>query len=298
MADKQIHPKPQKNLLKKKLRDLFFAVGSFFAGWGWSAIVVSDKILPYIFVLGIIIIWLYLITDNVISEIFHTKITKKWVRTMVSLFVLVSCCVLAFSWASTSINKQEEEKASIPVYNGSLYPGNGPVPEPTRLLLELNNVPSDDIVLMMGNYSFAYFSKINDKYILAGSQKPFIEIGKKPNGSITISTTIIDSHNNKVAKIINNEFVVSPEFSFNPIRPNYHTLIVRDMDGNEVLNMDYVNERTIRITGQFLAEGQRLPVIIDSEGMITYEGEGLSRMIMRDTGRGVIWFKDIPKELK
>ncbi len=79
--------------------------------------------------------------------------------------------------------------------------------------------------------------------------------------------------------IIENEFQANPEYAFNPRQPDEHSLIVRDADGNEVLNIRFLNPRAMRIVGRFQIPGLSDPVLIlPSEGIRWPGGGGIGHL--------------------
>jgi hypothetical protein len=166
-----------------------------------------------------------------------------------------------------------EQKAATPVYSGYLIPANEPgVPLP-------DNAPSNTVQLLLGD-DLRVLAARAENQILSKSGRPFLSIGIK-NNVMKIRTTVIDSRNRHLVRIIDNQFQVSHENAFNPLQPDPHSLIVRDAEGSEVLNIRFINERTIRIVGRFHIEGYKEPlVILAEEGICWPGGGGLGHLTM------------------
>jgi len=95
-----------------------------------------------------------------------------------------------------------------------------------------------------------------------------------------VSTTLVDSKNKTVVRIIKNEFQAFPETAFNPLQPDEHSLLVRDATGATVLDLRFLNPRTIRIVGRFSMEGVGTFIIDPEEGALFPSGGGLKGLTL------------------
>jgi hypothetical protein len=83
-----------------------------------------------------------------------------------------------------------------------------------------------------------------------------------------ITADLLDSSNNRIVRIIKNEFQAFPEHAFNPKQPDKHSLVVRDMEGAEIFHVIFLNPRNIRIVGRFYISGISQPLVVESSRLI------------------------------
>lgn len=70
-------------------------------------------------------------------------------------------------------------------------------------------------------------------------------------------------------------------------QPDKHSLVVRDSDGVEVLNIKFINPKVIRITGRFqLSKGSEPVVISPDQGIRWPGGGGISNLTLNVRGNG------------
>ena len=171
---------------------------------------------------------------------------------------------------------EREIRAQTPVYFGELTPGN----QETELIAGL---PRDTILLRLGSVSL--ISSSRPQYVLAHDQQPFLTIAGGEHG-LRISTSVMSVDHHRIARVIDNEFKVDPEHSFNPKQPDPHTLVVRDEDGNEVLRVTYLNKRAISVLGTFYMEGKTRPASITSQGIRWPDGQFVGGALTLDVSQG------------
>jgi hypothetical protein len=171
-------------------------------------------------------------------------------------------------WKSDAIlgsDKPKEEPPKI-VYFGGLTPGTDPdIPLPAGVSADTVQLLLGDDLRILSASSSAVFSK---------DGKAFLSIEDR-DGRILLTATLLDKSNRYICRVIENEFQISPERAFNPKQPDAHSLIVRDADGVEVLNLKFLNPKTMRITGRFQLPGSSEPVLIlPKEGLVWPGGRG------------------------
>lgn len=163
---------------------------------------------------------------------------------------------------------EDARKADQPTYFGYLIPGNEPG-------LELpGGVPENTITLLLGDNLAVLTARSDGNYIFSREGEPFLSMAVGENGML-ITTTVLDSTNSDIVKIIDNEFKASNERAFNPKQPDEYSLVVRDSEGIEVLNIRFLNPDTMRITGRFHIPGYSDPLLIlPAEGVVFPGGKG------------------------
>jgi hypothetical protein len=184
--------------------------------------------------------------------------------TTFSVFILVGLTVTLYIRNSLI---QQEIQANTPMYFGELTPGTDSAP-PIPL-----NVPSNTVSLLLGNN--VVLAAQSKTYILSKDEKPFLSISIENRG-MKISATIVDSKNNYIARVIDNEFQINPINAFNPKQPDKHSLVVRDIDGVEVLHIRYLNPTAISVLGRFWLPRVSEPILILPEGLRLPGGSRLS----------------------
>ena len=110
--------------------------------------------------------------------------------------------------------------------------------------------------------SVAYTSSFPHTVIEVGNQKLLV-INKKGN-RITISAKFFSQDNRIVGELKDNQFYINPNNYFRIERPNEHSLIVHDQEGNQAINVEFLNSSAIRLLGRFYLPN-RPPIIIDEE---------------------------------
>lgn len=176
-------------------------------------------------------------------------------------------------WTATLVIIRATSLAPKPkiVYFGGLNPGNvasEPLPP---------NMPSNATQLLLGDDLRILFRYSRGSHpLIAFKGKPLLTIKIDKHGRLLLTATVADSSNRWICRIIDNEFQISQERAFNPKLINDHTLIVRDENGVDVLNVQFQNPRQIRITGLFHVPGYSEPIqILSDEGLIAPNGGGI-----------------------
>lgn len=170
------------------------------------------------------------------------------------------------------------------VHFGGLTPGN----EASAALPA--GTPNNTVQLMLGDDLRVLSASLTP--VLQRNGKPFLTIGVR-DGVMWITATINDKSDQYICRIIDNEFQINEQRSFNPRQPDSHSLLVRDADGNEVLNIRFLNPRAIWITGRFKIPGDPNSLIIDrTNGIVFPGGGGIAHLTldMTQTKAGVIGF--------
>lgn len=165
------------------------------------------------------------------------------------LFLTVAACLY---WANAIAGPSE-----TPI-SGVLIPASEPVPP--NQCDEMSGVPSDAVVLLLGNVS-AYTVRF-PMVVLRVGKLNLLTIKKNSSGGLALSAKVFSRDLRIVADLEDNEFHVNPNNYFKIKRPNRSTLTVYDQQGNVAIAVRYLNPRVIRVTGTFCSPTYE-PIIID-----------------------------------
>ncbi len=165
---------------------------------------------------------------------------------------------------------KKEIQSRTPVYFGELVPANEDPLPPT--------LGPNIFSLMLGD-DLQILSRSANQAVLRRGSSPVLSIGIE-NRKMWLSTTLVDSQNRNVVRVVKNEFQAFPEGAFNPKQPDEHSVVVRDADGIEVLNLRFLNPRRIRIVGRFFLQGFGTVTIDKNEGIGWPSGGGIGHLTL------------------
>jgi hypothetical protein len=77
-----------------------------------------------------------------------------------------------------------------------------------------------------------------------------LTLDKAEDGAIAPSLMVTSADNKVIAQMVDGEFKIDPNNSFDTKRPDYHSLKVVDQYGQNVLHMRYMNKNAIAIDAQ------------------------------------------------
>jgi ribosomal protein L24 len=127
--------------------------------------------------------------------------------------------------------------------------------------------PTNSISLILGNTVDEVFWFPHTVLIYKG--KPILTISKNSKGA-TISGEFFGDNGDIVAVLENNHFTINRLNYFTKERPDKSTLIVRDQKNIEILNVRFVNPRTIKLLGRFRMPYAADLVINEKEGFFSH----------------------------
>jgi len=78
-----------------------------------------------------------------------------------------------------------------------------------------------------------------------------------------------------VAELKENQFHINPSNYYRIEKPNEHALVVYDAQGNEALNVYFLNPAAIKLTGRFYFP-KRQPIIITEDWLMLGNSNKLS----------------------
>jgi len=186
---------------------------------------------------------------------------------------------LAFVPSQNHVKDQQADLARTVIFYGEITPDNKPNP--------IHSTAPDTITLMLGD-NLTFEAILADSYILSRNGTTFLEIGIDSNGNMLLTTDVRNNSNDNIVKVIDNEFQANPSYAFHPVQPNQHSLIVRDSNGDEVLNIYFINPKVIRVTGTFYVEGYKEPIRILPTGGVTWDSHSFVGKTLEYMGAVVI----------
>lgn len=127
--------------------------------------------------------------------------------------------------------------------SGLLRPASEPTP-PTPC----SSIPKDAIILLLGDS--ASWTTASHHTVLKVDGEDLLSIDRK-NSGIAVSAKIYSRDRKLVAEIIDNEFNINPSNYFRRERPDRHTLVVFDQQGQRVLYVRHINSSAIKVLGTF-----------------------------------------------
>jgi len=259
-------PKKKKNRTTQFICLIAAAFATVFFTFGEQGMSAVDNIAPWLLTLAVLFLVVVIVFNEIVWDWIKQQ-KRKSLRVIIPVGMAVLLCVPTFLYSRHIVVQQAETRENTPVFYGTLTPNN----EATPFL----NIPQGDIALEFDNNLTIVTSQSNG-YIFSQGNNPFLTISIKPNGDMMLSTKVTDSEGNVVVDIVNNRFQANQNYAFFPLHPNHYTFSVNDLSGTEVLSVDYINPKVMRITGNFGISGYSQPVVISSTGITFPNGHTLS----------------------
>jgi hypothetical protein len=112
-----------------------------------------------------------------------------------------------------------------------------------------HSLPSGSLVLYYGSNTAITANYPHKMIAIRG--RSLLSMTKDQNNSISINLEVLSDDGRSIVTIENNEFVINSNNYYGMVRPSKSKLIVYDHDQTEVLNVTYLNESSVMITGHF-----------------------------------------------
>lgn len=164
-------------------------------------------------------------------------------RTLVWVLFFTLCLALLVGTASLSWSLWSSEDR----FSGLLTPANDPFPPFPREDIAITNFPPNCMFLFTGGG--VHIVRTNQSFVLirAGG-KDILTLNWTKTGA-AISGEFFGKNGNIVAVVETNKFVVNRLNCLTKTTPDRHTLIVRDQQNVEVINLRFLNQRAFVFTG-------------------------------------------------
>ena len=123
----------------------------------------------------------------------------------------------------------------------------------------INQLPDTALRVFLGHFVVSYSTFPHNIFTVNG-KNPLI-LNRDESGRIALTMDILDREEKIVVRFENGHFTVNPNARLEMNRPDRSSLIVRDNYGNEVLNVRYMNKKSVVIAA-LLQYSQARPVRI------------------------------------
>lgn len=146
-----------------------------------------------------------------------------------------------------------------------------------------SGVKPGDAVLYYGNS--AAVTSIFPHAVLRIRGRDVISLNRDADGALTINMEILGSDGRAIVEIKDNVFTVNPNNFFSMERPDKSSLIVYDRHKEKVVDIEYLNEAAIRVTGVIHYADQTVKI---GEGASNIGGWNMSASCSRGYGADVV----------
>ena len=173
-------------------------------------------------------------------------------------------------------------------FEGVLIPANDPIPpNPCP-----GPPPQGAIAIYIGS-SVGYTTAIHPYGVLKLDDEVVLSIEKSDDG-LLLNATVRSPDKRVVATIEKNKFRVNPNNYFYIKRPDKHTLIVRDQQNRECLNVRFLNPTAVKVLGVFEFATGNLPAIVINEAEVLSIENSIIRNACIDEAEGAFWIESRP----
>jgi hypothetical protein len=213
-----------------------------FAAWGLA--VSTDPVEPLFKAAAVFMLFGFLWSQGWLwTREFAGKRSNLLRAIALSLFLCIP-----FGWFGTLLSKSRNARL-LGMMTGSLEPSNEPDPPHSCPLVnsELGVVVGNRIGFKAHRLPLAILSVMN---------VPAIIIDRDARGYIVVSVTVRSVDGRVIAMLDKNHFIVNQNNILSMSRPDMSTLLVRDQDGDEVLETRFNNKHTISLSGKFHTSGR------------------------------------------
>lgn len=193
--------------------------------------------------------------------------TVGWIITFTQLSWLLrfwaGTLVAVFSGYILLQSLYDEDRYQLSLTSGDLIPASSKEPKPKCNFFGSSSDQTDWIEVIIGS-DVLTLSKFPQPVILMDG-KPVLIINRTNNG-IIVFLFIYDSDGNEVLDLVKNHLKINSNAVLDFNRPDFSTIMVRDMKGRQVVSLRLDNYRQMTISGLIIYNSD--PVVV-SGGLIT-----------------------------
>ena len=254
--------------INKILAEIILAFGVSLVTFGFTEMINGLYLAPWFVAFGFFLVAVRVMLDDAMKQWLLRFNT--FLRNTFRVAVCVVLCFLLPLWGFNVLTQHQIEslaKSTI-FYAGELTPGDEGITSTDEQIL--NAYSTGQYIVMLGDGS-AVFINGSEACNLCDNNVPFLSLTIGSDGGLSLNASISDNTGHEVVKITNNSFTTNPAYAFEPRMPDSHTLIVNDSRKVQVLEVQYLNTRVIRIVGTFYLAGKK-PLIISPDGTLQIEG--------------------------
>ncbi len=188
----------------------------------------------------------------------------------------VGCCILFFGFHKYVQGELDDR------FSGALIPANDPTPTNQ---IGFPKVPKEATTVLLVGSSISW-AETFPHAVVKFKGKDLLVLSTNAIGA-TVSAEFFDRDGNIVAELVSNKFKINQLNHFGPPeRPDKSTLIVRDQQNIEILNIRFMNPRCIRIWGHLRLPGE--PDIIMSSNRLSYGNAEWIDSVFRTKGADIV----------
>lgn len=177
-------------------------------------------------------------------------------------FLVFCLSLIAVIWGRSILRNEERERLE-----GVLVPANEPMPTIDARTPIRDPIPADAIRVFLG--ATLFWAQNFPITAIDFRGRKLIVISRNLKGA-TISADFFGENGNIVASISSNRFTINHLNHFSKERPDRSTLIVKDQQNVEVLNVRFVNSHCIRLLGHLRIPG--CPDVIMTTNTLSFNG--------------------------
>jgi len=140
---------------------------------------------------------------------------------------------------------------------GALIPAAEPDPKHS-----CENIPPNALKVLLGN-EVAWIADRRDTVLVQVGGESLLPLKRSGLGAL-ISARVLSNRGDELVRIEDNSFKVNADGKFKIDRPDAHELTVLSAEGRRLVQVRLINERSLRVAGEFQAPGFA-PVVITSD---------------------------------
>jgi hypothetical protein len=201
--------------------------------------------------------------------------------TGITTLLIVSC----YGISEVRLHRELQSLANNLYPSSERTPGNGCNEPPAEGAMEGNKLflfGDDGNGALVKTFPHTVVSMMSDKMIPECTKEKtkekgcsVLSVGKNSEDeSMYVVMDVRDKHNNVIVQLDQDGFHINPNNYFRMLRKDRSSLVVKDQEDTTVLDIAYLNPKTISVDGVLYVHGQRVPLFL----------QGISNSCSVDTG--------------
>lgn len=143
----------------------------------------------------------------------------------------------------------------------------------------------------LGDSGLLVTGKSGDEFTILRTEdsKSFLKVRLDDNGSLVFNAKLyFDPTGTCYIAVIDNEYKDIGDCIFSAKQEDSSTLAIKDLDGQKVLEANFIDSSTLKITGTFYKPGMKSHLIVSNDSVI-YNGETYSDNTMEGPGTAFVF---------